>query len=302
MSLADLAKLVFVSAIWGSAFIFLRVAVPEMGMWLTSILRASLASVALVTFTTLAGLPMQWRRNFRHFAIIGFFGNVVPFVTFSFAALHIPAAHSAVLNSTVPLFGALLSVVFLAERLTMRMLLGLLLGIAGVAILVGAGSLLLNAAILMAVAVCLLGAMAVALASIIVKKTGNGGGIHPIVMAAGSLALGSAAMLPALPFSLPAAMPSSVAWTCTVAVALVSTGLAQAMFISLILKIGPTRAMSATFLLPLFSMLWGILFLREAVGAATLIGAMVVLAAMGLVLTAPRPQRVVSVVEAEIKA
>ncbi|RJF98207.1 DMT family transporter [Noviherbaspirillum saxi] len=294
MSSADLAKLVFVSAIWGSAFVFLRVAVPEMGLWLTSILRASLASVALVAFTILTGLPMQWRRNFKYFAIVGFFANVVPFVAFSFAALHIPAAHSAVLNSTVPLFGALLSVVVLSERLTMRLLIGLLLGIVGVAILVGAGGLPLNASILMAVAACLLGAIAVALASIIVKKTGNGGGIHPIVMAAGSLTLGSAAMLPALPFSLPAAMPSAPAWACTVAVALGSTGLAQAMFISLILKIGATRAMSATFLLPLFSMLWGVLFLHEGVGASTLVGGMVVLAAMGLVLAGPRPRPVVS--------
>jgi drug/metabolite transporter (DMT)-like permease len=287
MSAADLAKLVFLSAIWGGSFIFLRIAVPEFGPLLTATLRTALAGVALMTFAAATNVKMNWRANLKPFAVVGLFAGVIPFSCFSFAALHLPAAHSAVLNATAPLFGAVFSMLWLSERLTMRKLAGLLLGLTGVAILVGAGALPLSMSVLIAIAACLLAAACYALSSIIVKRTGRPGGVHPIAMATGSLALGGLMMLPTVPFSLPASMPSLLAIGCIVAMSLLSSGLAQALFIPLIVKIGPTRAMCVSFLIPLFSMLWGFLFLHEAVGMATLLGGAVVLAAMGMVLSAP---------------
>lgn len=288
MSATDLAKLVFLSAIWGGSFIFLRVAVPELGPLLTATLRITLAGIALTAFATATGVTMDWLRNLKPFAVVGIFAGVLPFACFSFAALHLPAAHSAVLNSTAPLFSAAFSVLWLGERLDLRKLMGLLLGVAGVAILVGAGALQLDHATLLSIAACLLAAASYALSTIIVKKTGRPDGIHPIAMATGSLAIGGVMMLPALPFALPDAMPSPLALGCVTALALLSSGLAQALFIPLIVKVGPTRAMCASFLIPLFSMLWGILFLHEPVHASTLAGGAVVLMAMGLVLSAPR--------------
>lgn len=288
MSAVDLAKLVFLSAIWGGSFIFLRVAAPEAGPLLTATLRTTLAGAALVLFAVATRVRMDWRANLKPFAVVGLFAVVIPFSCFSFAALHLPASHSAVLNSTAPLFGAVFSMIWLAERLTMQKLAGLLLGIAGVAILVGAGTVSMNPVTIAAVAACLLAAAGYALSSIIVKKTGHPDGIHPIAMAAGSMALGSIVMLPTVPFSLPPAMPSFTALACILAMALLSSGLAQALFIPLIVKIGPTRAMSVSFLIPLFSMLWAFLFLNESIGISTVAGGAVVLVAMGLVLTAPK--------------
>lgn len=288
MTAADIAKLVFLSAIWGGSFIFLRIAVPEAGPLLTAILRTSLAGTALLIFARMSKVRMEWRRNLKPFALVGLLAGVVPFTCFSFAALVLPAAYSAVLNATAPLFSALLSVLLLGEKLTLRKLCGLLLGITGVAILVGAGALPLTAHTLAAVGACLLAAAGYALSTIVVNKTGRPGDIHPIAMAAGSLALGGLMMLPALPFALPPVMPSLLALGCIVAMALLSSGLAQALFIPMIVKIGPTRAMSVSFLIPLFSMTWGALFLGEPVGAATLLGGLVVLLAMALVLSSGR--------------
>lgn len=287
MSTADLVKLVFLSAIWGGSFIFLRVAVPEFGPLLTAALRVVLAGVALMTFAVLTKVHMDWRANLKPFAVVGLFACVIPFSCFAFAALHLPAAHSAVLNATAPLFGAVFSMLWLAERLTMIRLAGLLLGVAGVAILVGAGSVPLNTSTLLAVAACLVAAACYAISSIIVKKTGRPGGIHPIAMASGSLVAGGLMMMPVVPFSLPPVMPSLLALACVLAMALLSSGLAQALFIPLIVKVGPTRAMCVSFLIPLFSMLWGFIFLRESVGLSTLAGGIVVLVAMGLVLAPP---------------
>ncbi|RZI43411.1 EamA/RhaT family transporter [Herbaspirillum sp. HC18] len=291
MSAADVFKLVFLSAIWGGSFIFLRVAVPEAGPLLTATLRTTLAGIALMAFAQATGVKMNWRANIKPFAVVGLFAVAIPFSCFSFAALYLPAAYSAVLNATAPLFGAVFSVIWLAERLTMQRLAGLMLGMAGVAILVGAGSLALDAPTLVAVAACLVAAAGYAGSSIIVKKTGRPGGIPPIAMAAGSLVLGSVIMLPTMPFSMPQAMPSPVALACIAALALLSSSVAQALFIPLIVKVGPTRAMTASFLIPLFSMLWAFLFLHEPIGMGTLAGGAVVLAAMGLVLWQPRPMR-----------
>ncbi|HJV87210.1 MAG TPA: DMT family transporter [Noviherbaspirillum sp.] len=288
MPAADLAKLVFLAAIWGGSFIFLRVAAPEFGPVLTAALRTSLAGLALMAFATLTDVPMDWRKNLKPYVLVGLTAGVLPFSCFSFAALYLPAAHSAVLNATAPLFGAAFSVLWLEERLTILKLLGLLLGIAGVAILVGAGSLPITAATLLAIGACLAAAACYALSSIIVKKTGRPGGIHPIAMATGSLALGGLIMAPGIPFVLPAAMPSLPAFGCIVAIALLSSGVAQALFIPLIVRVGPTRAMSVSFLIPLFSMLWGFIFLHEAVGSSTLVGGLIVLASMGMVLSASR--------------
>jgi len=288
MSFADLAKLVFLSAIWGGSFIFLRIAAPEAGPLLTATLRTTLAGLALVAFATATRVKMDWRANLKPFAVVGLFAVVIPFSCFAFAALHLPASHSAVLNATAPLFGAVFSMIWLSERLTLQKLAGLLLGIAGVAVLVGAGSVALTPVMLAAVGACLVAAAGYALSSIIVKKTGHPDGIHPIAMAAGSMALGSVVMLPTVPFSLPAAVPSFAALASILAMALLSSGLAQALFIPLIVKVGPTRAMSVSFLIPLFSMLWAFLFLQEPIGMSTLVGGGVVLMAMGLVLGAPR--------------
>ncbi len=288
MSAPDLAKLLFLSALWGASFIFLRVVSPQFGPLMTALLRTALAGMALIAYASASGVAMNWRRNLKPYAIVGLFAGAVPFSFFSFAALHLPAAHSAVLNSTAPLFGALFSTLWLAERLTIGKLAGLALGVVGVATLVGAGAITMNSATLLSIAAALMAAASCALASIIVIKTGGSGGIPPIAMATGSLAVGGLMLMPLLPFAIPPALPSLTAFASLAALALLSAAMAQALFIPLIVKIGATRAMTVTFLIPLFSMLWGFLFLGEAVVASTLVGALIVLAAMVMVLLGSR--------------
>lgn len=296
MSLFDLAKLVCLAAIWGGSFIFMRVAVPELGPILTAILRVGLASIALIGFAALRGVAMQWRRHLKPYLLVGITAGAVPFLCFTFAAQHLPAAYSAVLNSTAPLFGAVFSLFWLAERLTTGKVVGLIFGMVGVAILVGAGTLVLNLSTLLAACACLTAAASYALSSIVVKRLSfdrSRDPIDPIALATGSLAWASVIMLPLLPFGLSikvvSVLPSLAAIGCVLALALLSSALAQVIFIPLIVQVGPTRAMSVTFLIPLFSMLWGSLFLGETLQISTFVGAGMVLLAMALVLYAPRP-------------
>lgn len=295
MAALDVVKLIFLAAIWGCSFIFLRVIVPEVGPLMTALLRMSLASVALISFAALIGTKMQWRRNLKAYAAVGVFATVLPFSCFSYASQFLPAAYSALLNATSPLFGALFSVLWLAERMTLQKLVGLATGVFGVGVLVGAGALVLNLTTIIAAAACLLAAASYAVSSIIVKKTGHpvdgsDGHIDPIAMATGSMALGAIILMPALPFILPTALPTLPAIGAILGLSLLSSGVAQAMFIPMIVRIGPTRAMSVGFLIPLFGMLWAYLFLGEQVTSSTLAGGAIVLLAMGLVLSARHPK------------
>lgn len=276
----------------------MRIAVPEFGAIFTAALRISLAGLSLLLFAYLQRVPMLWRKNFKFYAVVGFFSAALPFSCFSYAAQFLPSAYSAVLNSTAPLFGALFSIFWLADRLSMRRLLALLLGIIGVTILVGAGTLLLNTHTLLATFSGLIAAASYAISSILIKKLGQKNapltgeaadkGVHPYAMASGSLVVGGLILSPAWIFSFPEQMPSMTAIVNLLALSIMSTALAQAIFIPLISRIGPTRAMTVTFLIPIFGMLWGYLFLHEEVGVSTVIGSAIVLMAMGLILS-PAP-------------
>lgn len=295
MSSSDLVKLIFLAAIWGGSFIFMRISVPEFGAIFTATLRISLAGLSLLLFAYLHKIPLLWKRNFKFYAVVGFFSAALPFSCFSYAAQFLPSAYSAVINSTAPLFGAMFSIFWLSDRLSLRRLTALLLGIAGVSVLVGAGTLLLNLHTLLATFAGLIAAASYAISSILIKKLGQqknavatepaNEGIHPYAMASGSLLMGALMLLPALPFSIPKLIPSTTATLSLLALSLMSTALAQAIFIPLISRIGPTRAMTVTFLIPIFGMLWGYLFLHEAVGISTVIGSAIVLMAMGLILS-----------------
>lgn len=289
LSRLDVVKLGLLAAMWGASFIGMRIAVPEVGTLLSATLRIALAAIALLLFAHINQIPLNWQRNLKAYTAAGLFGAALPFALFSYAAQHIPAALSALLNATCPLFGAFFSMLWLAERLSLRKLVGLMIGVGGVWWLVGGGSLLQTQPTLLSVMACLISPACFAISGVIVKhhtctQKLSINRIEPLAMATGSMLAASLMLLPTLPFSLPTQIPSGMAIALVVALALFPSALAQIMFIPLVAKIGPTRAMSVSFLIPLFSMLWGVIFLQEAIGLSCLLGGLTVLAATGLVI------------------
>jgi drug/metabolite transporter (DMT)-like permease len=288
LSIKDLINLGLLAAIWGASFIAMRVAVPEVGALLSANLRISLAAFALLLFVRYNKIPLHWQRNLKPYATAGFFGAVLPFILFAYAAHHLPAALSALFNATCPLFGALFSAVWLAERFSLRKLTGLLLGVAGVWLLVGAGTFLRNQPTLLSICACLAGAACFAISGVVVKRytctrRPLNDRIEPMAMATGAMVAASVMILPTMAFSLPSHMPSPQALGLVVALALFPSALAQIIFIPLVARIGPTRAMSVSFLIPLFSILWGFIFLQETIGLSCVLGGLTVLTATGLV-------------------
>jgi len=265
MKRSDIVELVVLAALWGASFLFLRMGAAEFGPVALACVRVVGASCFLLPLLAWRGEFALLRRHWRPLLVVGITNSALPFLCFSFAALSITAGLSAIFNATTPLFGALFASLWLKDKLTPQRMLGLGVGFAGVLWLVadkasfkpGAGS------TGWAVLACLLACICYGISASYTKRYLSG--LNPLVTAAGSqvgATLGLA--LPAL-WLWPAHMPGSTAWLALLAVGVLCTGLAYSLFFRLIENAGPQRALSVTFLVPVFAVLYGVLFLGEAV-------------------------------------
>ena len=155
----DLVALILLGAIWGSSFLFIRVAVPALGPFLLVELRVGLAALALAPFAVALGRVPEVRSYWRQFLVVGMLNAAVPFSLIAFAEIEITASLTAILNSTTVLFSALVAAVWTGDPLTARKIFGVVLGILGVAVLVGLDPLPLNGPVLLAVGAALAAAL-----------------------------------------------------------------------------------------------------------------------------------------------
>ncbi|HME43337.1 MAG TPA: DMT family transporter [Syntrophorhabdales bacterium] len=278
----DICRLLLLGAIWGGSFPFMRVLVPALGPMATADLRMLIAGASLVLYSRIIGFDIELKRFWKTYMIIGLVNSGLPFVLYSFAALHIPASYSVIFNATSPLFGAIFSVIWLGEALTFAKMVGLLLGLLGVALVSKAGPIDISPAFWRAVAACLGGAACYALAVIYIKRHAHL--IKPMAVAAGGQLLMGVAMLPFL-----ALAPPSGPFTPSVALnllglALLCSALAYTIYYRLIMNVGPTRALMVTYLMPAFGMVWGALFLDEAITWTMIAGCTLIVLGTALVI------------------
>jgi len=286
MTVRDTLLLTALAAIWGASFLFLRIAAPSFGAVPLAEARVALAGLALAAYALVRGRELPRRADWRAHLVIGAFNSGIPFALFSFAALHIGASYMAVLNATSPLFGALFGAALGQERIGPGKVAGMALGIAGVALLVGLGPVEVSAWTLASAAACLAAAACYAFAGHYARRRGTA--ISPLSLALGSQ-LGAAAVLaPAAVLTLPAAVPPPEALASVLALALVCTAAAYLAYFRLLVRVGPMRALTVTFLIPVFGVLWGALFLDERITASMLAGCATVLLATVVVLRAER--------------
>lgn len=281
----DVATLLLVAALWGASFLFIRVAVVDLRPVALMEARVLLAGLALLAVVSVRRRSPQWRRDGVRYLMLGGLSAAVPFTLIAAAELRLTASLAAILNATTPLFALLLSAARLREPLTGRRLAGVLLGLVGVAVLVGLGPLRLDASLLLAVAASLLAAVLYAVGGVYAAT--HFAGTPAITVATGQqlgaavLLLGPTVLLP------PAKVPGPPVVGAVLALALASTALGFALFYRLVARLGPTGALSVTFLVPVFGLTWGALFLDEPITASTGIGLALVLASVALVTRSP---------------
>jgi drug/metabolite transporter (DMT)-like permease len=282
MGTIDIVLLLVLSAIWGSSFIFMRYLAPLIGPIATADMRMFIAGVCLVIFLAVTRFSPGWRKNWKHFLVIGLLNSAVPFVLYSAAALYLPASMEAIFNSMSPMFGAIFAALWLGEILTARKVVGLALGIAGVVVTSGLGAVTVSTATVLAIAACLLAPACYGLAGAYIKKRASA--VAPRAIAGGSQLLGGIALMPFLALSPPplAALSPTVVLL-VLAFAILCSAVAYLIYYKLIADVGPTKALTVTFLIPIFAMAWGFLFLRENVTVSMGAGAAIILVGTYLV-------------------
>jgi drug/metabolite transporter (DMT)-like permease len=280
MTPRQLAVLLLLAALWGGSFPFMRVAAPALGPVCLIEARVLLAGLALLLGAALVGRVPAPGASFRAYMLLSALNAAIPFVLIAAAMTVLPAAWGATLNATTPLFGALVAYLWLREPLGRAKLGGLGLGVAGVATLLGLGGLALTIPVALGVAASLTAAALYAIAAVYARRA---------FAAATPLALttytnlGSALLLaPVVPFTLPQAAPDGTVVGCVVALALGSTAFAYLLYFWLIAQVGPVRAVTVTFLVPAFGILWAWAFLGEAIGWGLAPGAALIVASVVL--------------------
>ena len=301
MSISDALRLILLSAIWGASFLFLRIAAPEFSITETTpdggerqlapipliLIRVGGAALVLLPILLRPLNRPVLRKHWRALLVLGFFNAALPFSLFGFAALHLEAGFTSLLNASTPIFTALVGFLWLRIPLLRPQVLGLVLGVAGIAILAEvrpAGTTWAMIAVL--AATCSYG-----VAGHYAKR--RFADVSPLVVSAGSLLFGGLLLAPlAIPFW-PADPPGAGAIASAIVLAVVCTAFAFVLFFDLLSRTGATAAATVTFVIPIFGVLWGALFLGEAISPRMLTGMAVALFGTALVtrlLPRPRPK------------
>lgn len=283
LRLTDIATLAALAAMWGISFIFMRVIAPEIGWAWAAELRVLLGGLLIAGMMLWQREALHLKRDLPHFLLLGLINSALPFALFAVAALHVPAAYSAIGNATAPLWAGLIGTLFLADKLSPQKAFGLAMGITGVAVTAGAGSIAMDQLAILAFGGTVVAALLYALAGIYMKTRAHH--ITPLALGCGSQLAAALWLLPTLPFFAPVQLTLSpkLVW-CVLGSGIISTGLPYVLYFPLMRRIGVTRALTVTFLVPCFAIFWAWLFLREAIAWGTLVGISMVLVGVFLAL------------------
>ena len=285
----DIADLLLLAALWGGSLPFMRVAAPEFGPLALIAVRVAVAAIVLLPLWALRPRRTPWTAHAWPLVWVGLFNSALPFSLFAFATLTVTAGFAAILNATAPLWGAVIAHYWLRERLTRWRVLGLALGVVGVAALVWGKTSFAAGGSGWAIAAAIAATASYGWAACYARRALAG--VDALTVATGSQ-LGAALVLAPLAFwSWPASRPSTTAWVSVIALGLACTALAYILYFRLIANVGAGRAIAVTCVAPLFAVLWGGLWLGESVTPQMLAGAAVMLAGTALAVGLIRPRQ-----------
>jgi drug/metabolite transporter (DMT)-like permease len=257
---------VLLAVLWGSSFLFMREGAHEFGPLATSWVRVSLAALmltpVLVWRKEVPLLVVHWRAAMS----AGLLNAGIPFACYAYALMHINTGLTSILNATTPLFGALIAWFWLGDKLNATRAVGLALGFTGVVLLasdVPGGISFKAGGSGLAVAACLVATLCYGISGSFTKRYLQS--VPSLVTTTGSLWGASLGLgIPAL-LTWPDQAPSMHAWAALGIAGLLCTALAYVLFFRLMTRTGPARAMTVTYLIPVFANLLGVIFLDEVV-------------------------------------
>ncbi|MEZ8721900.1 DMT family transporter [Vibrio pomeroyi] len=273
-------KLIMLAAIWGGSFLFMRIAANPLGPAVLIEARVLCAAITLLLVSFYLKRKLSFNAHAKHFFILGLFNTALPFLFFAYAAQTLNASTLAILNSTAPIWAAIIGAIWTKTALESKVLLGLGIGVTGVCVLVGWDAMNIGQEAIIPIFAAVMAAFSYGIASNYTKTAPK---IEAFNNAHGSM---WAAVLIVLPFVFFIPMREAPDLTITTSVILlgaVCTGLAYLLYFNLINELGAPSALSVTFLIPVFGILWGNLFLDEAIGINTVVGSILVITGTMLV-------------------
>ncbi|ARU62839.1 EamA family transporter [Tumebacillus avium] len=282
MKARDVLMLVVLAALWGASFLFMRVGAPALGPVVLIELRVLLAGLALLAIAVFVKHRVQVLHKWKSYLVLGAVNAAVPFTLIATAELQLSASLAAILNATTPLFTALVSFVWVRESLTLKKLAGLLLGIFGVAVLVGWDAESGVQGLLLPAGCSLLAALFYGMAGVFSARHFKGE--TSMDMAIGQQLAAALLLLPFAAVTLPERIPTLEVTLSVLALAIFCTALAYLLYFALIQNVGAVKTLSVTFLVPVFGILWGAIFLHEAVTIGTAGGLLLILLSIALVM------------------
>lgn len=284
MSIRNLLELILLAAVWGASFLFMRIATPEFGAVALIEVRVLIASIFLLPIWYLRDAKHQTKVVKSHWLqllVVGILNSAVPFVLFAYSTLYITGGFASILNATAPIWGALVAWVWLRSRLSFEAAIGLGFGLFGVAILVSKSISLSLSGVSLGILAGLGASFLYGIASNYTSEKLNK--VSPLSIATFSQIAATLVLLPAALWYFPQQQISALAWLSVIAMGIFCTGLAYTMYFRLIAKIGPTKAITVTFLIPIFGTLWGALFIGEQITTEMVVGTVVILFGTALV-------------------
>jgi drug/metabolite transporter (DMT)-like permease len=275
MSARDLVDLLVLGAIWGASFLFMRVAAPEFGAIPLIAARVGIAAAFLILVLARRGGLPHLSPNAARLTLLGAVNSAIPFSLFAYAVQSVTAGFASVLNATAPLFGALVAFIWLRDTPAPTRIAGLIVGFAGVLVLVWGRLSVASDGGGVAVLAGLSAAVLYGISANYAKSQLSD--IDPFVIATGSLIAATVLLVPLALLYWPATPPSPVSWVSAVLLGVICTGIAYILYFRLLNRIGPSKTLAVTYLIPAFGVLWGHLFLHEPITTSMVVGCAVIL-------------------------
>ncbi|MGX1982981.1 threonine/homoserine efflux transporter RhtA [Thermolongibacillus altinsuensis] len=280
MKMKEIGALFLLAALWGASFLFMRISSPVIGPVLTIELRVLLAGIVLLLYAWLFKKTTNMKEHWKEYLILGALNAAIPFTFIATATLYLNASLAAILNSTTPLFTALASMFFLKEPLNAKKWLGIAMGTLGVFVLVGWSPVPFSTQTAFAALLSILAALSYGCAGIYAKKAFTG--ISSLTMAIGQQLGAAVLLLPLAIIYVPTKPIPSIVVYSVIGLAVFCTSIAYLFYFYLLANVGPTKTLSVTFLVPLFGVIWGIVFLDEKVTSGMMVGLIIILTSIFL--------------------
>jgi len=267
MSRADWAILMILSILWGGSFFFIGIAIHSVAPLTLVLIRVTLASAFLWIWRLIRGEPLGLAMKLAlPLALLALLNNALPFILFAWAQRTIPSGLASILNATTPIWGVIVAHIFTQdERMTPNRIAGVLLGFAGVAVMIGADLLSQIGTNVLSQLACLGSTLSYALAGVYARRF-RGLGVTPVGIATGSLTAAACLLLPlVLLFEPPwqRSAPTGEAWAALIGLAFFCTAVAYILYFRLLASAGATNSLLVTFLIPITAIFLGTLLLGE---------------------------------------